>query len=208
MKQDITYHWGEEHLLVKLGNRIEPRIRFLFIAEFLLTSGLATIFLVRSLPLSTSVVHWVTGIASSVIYLLAAYRCFSRIFFKETLLADQHGLTIIRRTPFFQQTTRYSWHNMGAIHYVGKHVKTDHPLKGKSFDYLGFETQEHLIQSLHHKGNLFFCYAGEEVRFARGVYSWDAEKLVYMIQLYAGAVFRLGPEWEDMLQEHEIDANR
>lgn len=205
IKRDITYHWGEDYLLISLGNRIEPRLRWLFLAEFLLTSGVATVFLLQSRPVSANLVHFFTGSASALIYLLAAYRFLSRMVFTEKIQISNQGISIIQRTPFYKQAKSYSWLSMGPLHYVGKPAKTDHPLKGNSFDYFGFETQEHLIQSLHHNGNLCFYCDGEEIRFARGVYSWDAEKMIRMIKLYVGNSLRLGPEWEHMLQEHEID---
>ncbi len=205
IRREITYHWGEDFLLINLGNRIEPRLRFLFLAEFLFTSGIATVFLFQSFPVSANKLHVVTGLASTVIYLLAAYRFLSRMLFTEKVQVSNQGISIIRNTPFLKQLNSYSWQSMGPLHYLGKQAKTDHPLKGNSFDYFGFETQEHLIQSLHHNGNLCFYCDGKEVHFARGVYSWDAEKMISMIKLYVGNSLRLGPEWERMLKEHEID---
>jgi len=205
IKREITYHWGSDHFLINLGNRIEPRLRFLFCAEFLLTSGIATVFLFQSLPFSGDVLHFFTGIIAALIYLLAAYRFLSRVLFKEKVQVSNSGISVIQQTPFYKQVNSYSWHSMGPLHYVGKPTKTDHPLKGNSFDYFGFETQEHLIQSLHHNGNLCFYCNGEEVHFARGVYSWDAEKMIRLVKLYVGNALRLGPEWELMLQEDEID---
>jgi hypothetical protein len=91
------------------------------------------------------------------------------------------------------------------LHYEGKGAKTDHPLKGKCFDYFGFETQEHLIQSLHHDGNMYFDTIEGRIYFAAGVYSWDAEEMVQMMKLFIGPVLKLGPEWKEMLQEQEFD---
>jgi hypothetical protein len=150
-------------------------------------------------------VHFITGISSALIYILASYRFLSRIFFTEKLQVSAKSISIIQRTLFYKHIRSYSWQSMGPLHYIGKPAKTDHPLKGRSFDYFGFETQEHLIQSLHHNGNLYFYCDGEEILFARGVYSWDAEKMISMIKLYVGSSLRLGPEWELMLQEHEMD---
>ena len=68
-----------------------------------------------------------------------------------------------------------------------------------------FETHEHLIQSLHHDGNLYFNTHEGRVYFASGVYSWDAEEMVQMMLLYIGSSLQLGPEWKEMLQEQEFD---
>ena len=204
-KRTITYYWGDRNLLIKLGNRTHVRIRALYMAEFLVTSGMATIFLLQSIPFHQTYLHWAAGIGSSVLYLLAAQRFLARMFFSERLLLEPHSLTIIKKTIFSQQVRQYDWRHIGALHYAGKGVKTDHPLKGKSFDYFGFDTQEHLIQSLHHDGNMYFESIEGRVYFASGVYSWHAEEMVQIMKLYIGSTLQLGPEWEEMLQEQELD---
>lgn len=204
-KPGISYHWGSDHLLIMLGNRTLPRIRMLFWAEFILTSGMATVFLLSAIPFTSGFTHIVSALGAAGIYLLAAYRFFTRMFCEERILLDPEYLTIVNRTPFSQKTVHYDWHNIGPLHYTGRANKTDHPLKGKCYDYFGFETQEHLIQSLHHDGNMYFNYEGFPVRFAKGVYSWDAEEMVRMMKIYAGGTLRLGPEWHRMLQQQEWD---
>lgn len=201
----ITYYWGDRSLLITLGNRTHVRIRALFIIEFLFTAGMATIFLLQSLPLKHNAFHWIAGVGASVLYLLAAHRFLSRIFFTERILLEQTSLTIIKKTIFSQKVRRYDWRYIGTLHYEGKARKTDHPLKGKCFDYFGFETQEHLIQSLHDEGNLYFESIEGRVYFASGVFSWNAEEMVQMMKLFMGTSLKLGPEWKEMLQEQEFD---
>lgn len=168
-KRNITYFWGDRNLLIKLGNRTQPRIRSLYVVEFLVTTGMAIVFLVQSLPFNHSLVNWVAAIGASVLYLLSVYRFLARIFFTERIMLDQYTLTLVRKTFFAQQVRRYEWRRIGMLHYEGKGTKTDHPLKGKCFDYFGFETHEHLIQSLHHDGNLYFDTLEGRVYFAAGV---------------------------------------
>lgn len=201
---NISYHWGDDSLLIQLGNRVEPRIRILFWAEFLLTTGWATIFLVRAFPLGFQVLNVLTVLGAVFLYMLATYRFFSRIFLKEKLLLNRYTLDIITRTPFSYKSRSFEWANMGPLHYVGQGKKTDHPLKGKCYDYFGFETQEKLIHNLHNEGNLYFNYGGFPVRFGKGIYSWSAEEIVDMMQLFIGNKLLLGPEWAQMVQEHEL----
>jgi len=201
----ITYYWGEYNLLITLGNRTHVRIRALYLIEFLVTSGMATIFLLQCIPFKHTFVQWTACLGSSVLYLLAAHRFLARMFFTEQLLLEQHYLTIIKKTIFSQHVKRYDWRHIGMLHYEGKGHKTDHPLKGKCYDYFGFETQEQLIQSLHHDGNLYFDSMDGRVYFASGVYSWNAEEMVQFMKLYIGSSLQLGPEWKEMLQEQEFD---
>ena len=204
-KSKITYHWGDNNLLVVLSNNIHPRIKALFWAEFLVTIGMATIFVGQAIPFSGDLLHWGVAVGAATLYLLAGFRFISRMFFEEKIFLDTESITVVERTPFTQKLGRYKWNEMGPLHYIGKDEKTDHPLKGKCFDYLGFETREHLIQSLHQEGNFYFNHSGFPIRFAKGVYSWDAEEMVNMMKLFAGSKLRLGIEWARMLQEHEWD---
>lgn len=207
-KRNITYNWGERTLLINLGNRVDSRIRALYIAELIVTAAMASVFLAQSFPFKHNLVSWLATIGASLLYMLAAYRFLARIFFSEQLMLDVHSITIIRKTLLSKRVGKYHWRNIGQLHYQGKGTKTDHPLKGNSFDYFGFETQEHLIQSLHHEGNLYFDTAeGNRIFFAPGVYSWDAEKMVQMMKIYTGSSLKLGPEWDEMLQEQESDDN-
>jgi len=201
MSDKITYYWGNDHLQIKLGKRLMPRIRALFWAEFVVTTGMATIFLVESFYIQADLLRVLSYIGASVLYLLASYRFISRMFFVEELWLDEEYLTIVNSTPFSRTIKRYDWPSVGPLHYVGSPTKTAHPLKGECYDYFGFETQEQLIQNLHHEGNLYFNYAGFPTRFARGLYSWDAEEMVRVMKLFAGHNLRLGPEWKRMVQE-------
>lgn len=204
-RQNITYYWGKNNLFISLGNRTDARMKLLYAFEFLFTAGLATIFLVQSLPFGRNYFHWVAGAGVALLYILATRRFLSRIFFSESLLLENNCIAITRKTIFSKQVRRYDWRLLGALHYEGKGRKTDHPLKGRCFDYFGFETQEQLIQTLHHDGNLYFETPQGNLYFASGVYSWDAEEMVQMMKLFMGKSLTLGPEWEEMLQTHEMD---
>lgn len=204
-KNEIVYLWGKRSLTIKLGNRTSNRLRWLYGFEFLFTSSLATVFFIQSLPIDKNYVHWVGSVGACLMYFLAARRFLLRMFSSEAILLDDQCIAFEKKTMFSRQIRRYDWRLLGTLHYEGKARKTDHPLKGKSFDYFGFETQEHLIQTLHQDGNLFFDTPEGKLHFANGVFSWDAEEMVQMMRLFMGNGLKLGPEWEDMLQAHEMD---
>jgi hypothetical protein len=169
--------------------------------EFIVTIGMATIFLLEASRLHNNFAHFLLSLGAGLLYLTAAYRFLSRMFYREQLVITNNHFTIIRQSPFSRTVTSYDWEGMGTLHYIGKDVKTDHPLKGNCFDYFGFDTQERLIQDLHHDGNLFFKYLDTPVRFAKGIYSWHAEEIIRMIRLYSGTSLQLGPEWKYLMEE-------
>ena len=204
MSNAINYHWGENELLIDLGNRVEPRIKVFFWGELLITTSIATVFLLQSFPISQNWFNTIAGICAGAIYLFASYRFISRMFTTEKLLLKPNYLQIITRSPFSYKVNEYDWEYIGPLHYVGEQRKTDHPLRSGVYDLFGFDGHEKLMQNLHKQGNLFFNYGGFSVRFGKGVYSWNAEEVVNMMRLYKGDKIVLGPEWDAIMQSQEI----
>ncbi len=202
MKQDIQYYWGEDRLEINLGNRVTPRIRMVLCVEFLITTSIAVLFFIRSFHILTWELRLVFATGAFLLFVLAAYRLLSRFRYHEKIIATQQNFMLQHKTMISSQTLVYDWRYMGLLHYLGKEVKKLHT--AKQYDYLNFSHQELLLQDLHQSGNLFFTYKDTElVRFARGVYSWDAEEIVRMIQLFAGGNIQLGSEWERLLESSE-----
>lgn len=204
MKQkSITYKWGNDTLEIELGNRTESRIQVLFWAEFVFTTGMATILLLQSFPYN-SLWDVMFSVCAAALYALASYRFLGRMFSKESIILNEYDLILVRKTPFATRYRHFSWSSISPLYYVGQVQKTAHPLKGNSFDYFGFETHEHLVQRLHHDGNLYFHYGGYPIHFARNIYTWHAEEMVSMMKLFAGAKLRLGPELQRILKSEEV----
>ncbi len=206
----INYFWGKDHLIISLGNRTNFRIKALYLIEFIIISGMATLLLLQSIGTGKGYMAMAADIGAGLLYVLAAYRFLARMFFNELIVLDEYALTLIRRSLFSRQEKQIYWYNVCMLHYAGMAIKTDHPLKGKCYDYFGFDTQEQLVQNLHNPGNLYVDTLLGRVYFASGVYSWDAEEMVQMMKLYAGKRLRLGPEWEEMqaLEEYgDINSN-
>lgn len=77
---------------------------------------------------------------------------------------------------------QYDIERVTNMQFRGKQHPTDHPLKGESFDYFGFQTEQELINTVHDEGNLSFDYDGKTVFFGKSVPSWDAEDLAKTIR--------------------------
>lgn len=201
--KDLKYFWGDASLHIELGDRTPNRIKMLYWSECIFLSGMATVFCDEAISSLSSGAHWVVVVIGAFLYAFAARRLINRLTFRESIITDNYSLMIRQRSIFSTKITTYSWQYIGTLHYLGVQPKTDHPLKGKSFDYFGFEAREHLIQSIHNEGNLFFRYGDISVRFGKGLYSWDAAEMVTMMQVFAGNALRLAPEWKNLMEEME-----
>lgn len=200
-QSNITYHWGDGHLLIDLGSRLPRRLKALFWVELIFTFCLATIVLRHSFESPTYWVKACTTVGATLLYLLAAFRFSSNLSFREQLLLTDQYFIIIHRKLFQKKVQRFYWKDISPLRYAGQAPKTSHPLKGAHYDFWGFDSHENLVQSLHQEGNICFRYGREEIRFGRNVYSWHAEELVRMMQLYAGKSIRVDPVWEEMMEE-------
>lgn len=204
MKKDIAYYWGGEDLQIDLGNRVDSRIKIILSVEFAVTIAMATVFFLRSFQVEQRYISFFLAAGAVVLYLMASYRFLSRIYYQEKIIITQDHFTLIVKTFLSSKRTSYDWKNIGTLHYVGKDFR-NMALFGdqESYDYLNFSKQELLVNDIHHSGNLLFYYKGNGVRFARGIYSWHAEEIVRMIQLYTGSSLKLGAEWEYLMETSE-----
>ena len=56
-----------------------------------------------------------------------------------------------------------------------------HPLAGKSFDYLGFQTEQKVINEMYGDNRLAFDYNGRTISFGKNVYSWEFDEIANYI---------------------------
>jgi hypothetical protein len=173
----ITEKDGE--LFIDLGNKLNRRVKTLFF--FGILSGIPIIYsgLSYSIEFIQIQMYWLAAlfIAILIIGILVSYRYCIRILRSESLLITSDTFFLI--TSVFNRSFKkpYEIDKISELNYNGPAHKTDHPLKGQSFDYLGFDTQEKVIASVNDEGNLSFTYGDKQVYFGRAVYSWDAEEI-------------------------------
>lgn len=205
MENRITYHWGEHNILIDLGYRVHAKVKVILWAELLLLSTAATILLYTAYPLNATLINVFEVSLAFIIYCLAFYRFLSRAYYTEKLLLTPYSLDIIQRTPFSIKSHKYEWQYMGPLHYVGKAENTEQLLKNYSRNNLTLEYHERFLNRLYIEDNLYFNYGGFPVRFGKSLYSWNAEEVVNIMQLYIGQKLVLGPEWQNMVQEHHMN---
>lgn len=203
MENRITYHWGEKNVLIDLGYRVHAKVKLIIWAEFVLLFLIATSVLLQSVYMSESYLRIIGTSAAGIIYCIAGYRFLTRTFYSEKLLLTPDTIDIIQRTPFKITSHKYEWQFMGPLHYIGKAPNTEQLLKNYSRNNFTIEYHERVLNRIIIEDNLYFNYGGFPVRFGKSLYSWDAEEVVNIMQLYIGNKLVLGPEWQQMVQEHE-----
>lgn len=131
------------------------------------------------------------AIIGAVFYGLVFWRYMARIGQGERLELSVNRLVIINDKKLFGATRNaYDVQKIQGLRYCGFRKSLDHPLKGQSFDYLGFQTTQQVVDAVVDDGNISFGYEGREVHFGIGLPSWDAKELnALFIGVTSGMLF-------------------
>lgn len=175
-----------EGTLIEFSKQTNSKVNVILYAEaFLSLIGAIAFLLIAISELYEPGDHlFITIIIAclSLVFFLAFRRYITKATAKESLLISPHTLCIINNSIFQRSQHQYAITEITEMKFLGKQHMTDHPLKGESFDYLGFQTQQEVINTVHDGGNISFSYNGKQIHFGKSVPSWHAEEIDKLIR--------------------------
>ncbi len=121
------------------------------------------------------------ALAAAIIFGIAAYRYLERVTLHEELWISPDMLTTIITKNGRKVSTQFPLDALLSLRFIGFQEAADHPLKSPNFDYLGFQTQQAVVNTVTAEGNLLIEHAASSVRIGKGMPSWDAAKLNALI---------------------------
>lgn len=176
----ISYDGDDTSILIENG--LNGRIKTLFAIE-----ALAGVFCI----LIFSYVFTIDGFEGIFPFLLSAtmillgvyitFRYTTKITELEIITLSNDTLTLINKSLFRESTSKFDFKKVSNMKFAGFEKYTDHPLKGESFDYLGFQTVDKQIQTIHEEGTISFMYEGKQIYFGKRLPSWEVEKIAEAI---------------------------
>jgi len=120
--------------------------------------------------------------AAMIAFFIITVRFGNRAFASKKLWIDAEHLVLIDKSWFrsgsqtFEKSkiTRFLFHDRAEL--------TDHPLAGQSMDYLGFQTEQKVINEMYGENRISFDYEdGRTISFGKDLYSWDYDQLKELI---------------------------
>ncbi len=198
-KKGLTFYWGQGHLEVDIQPSVPRDARVLSGLELTIAVALCVAVIMRAGLFSV----WVfSGLLTITLGLLASVviRAVHRFTFREKIFLDSTHITLVQSYGFSKSVRSFDLNTIGELHYL---QSPEDPLAPacRPGDLFCDAHAPQLRRALAERENLCFSYAGEQVFFGRGVYSWHAEELAMYFQLYCGNAIVLGPEWEALLQD-------
>ncbi len=100
---------------------------------------------------------------------------------KESLLITPEKITLIKKSLYTTEKKEFDPKKISGFRHLGKPELTKHPLAGESFDYLGFQTEQQVINEMHGDNRLAFEYDGRTINFGENIYSWDFDELLVLL---------------------------
>ena len=99
----------------------------------------------------------------------------------KTILVTSNFIEFTEQCWFYKRKKKYDISGIRGFRFIEKPVLTPHPLAGVTFDYLGFQTAQHVINELYGDHRIAFDYKGATISFGKNLYSWDYEELYITI---------------------------
>jgi len=116
------------------------------------------------------------GIIVGAFY-IGAFRFLNKILMTEKIFVNEKELRLIKKGFLNSEQTSFEISKISNFRHLEKPELPRHPLAGQTFDYLGFQTEQQVINEMHGDNRLAFDYNGKTIFFGQNVYSWDFEEL-------------------------------
>src|ERR1043165_5337818 len=198
----ISEQNGETY--VQLTDYTGTRAKALFSFEALSYAGgtVALVIATCAAIASGALLMGLLSAGATVVFIIALRRYFNRVTGFEELVIKPDALILINNRGRKRNTVGYPIDEIEDLHYIGFEKPVDHPLKTLSFDYIGLQTQQEVVNAVMAEGNIGFEWKGQKIRFGIGVPSWEAEELnALFLEKTGGRLFIDGlpediPEYE------------
>ena len=162
------YQNGKLVRLSSIGSR--ARILDFFYAFNFFVAAVAFGYLLLT-KWSDSVMASIIALLGVVAFSIAFYRFVNKATETEKFFVDNQKLDIIISSLFKMNKRSFLLSEISDFKFLEKERYEPHPLKGDIFDYLGFQTEQQVIQDLHSEGRVSFVYKSRQIRFGKELVS-------------------------------------
>ncbi len=190
--------------IITLSKAFDNRAKILNIIYFVAFSFAGLLFLNMAISTGTESIGLIIFTVVVIgVYLFAGYRFINKALQTEKLFVNKTNLTISKSGFLSQQNNFYDISQISNFRHLGKPTTTKHPLAGQSFDYLGFQTEQQVINEMYGDNRLAFDYNGRTIKFGENIYSWDFDQLEVLLYDITGNDFRYIDDFEESFKETE-----
>jgi len=167
--------------MISLSTAFDTRPKVLSLFYFISFFAVGTVGLRTFLTnIDNTAAVIVACIFGSLMY-IAAYRFANKAVMSEKMFITRDRIELIRKGLLGSRRRSFDITKVSGFRHLAKPELSKHPLSGESFDYLGFETQQQMINEMHGDNRVAFDYDGRTISFGENIYSWDFDELAIIM---------------------------
>ncbi|MFA6152253.1 MAG: hypothetical protein WC716_13085 [Chitinophagaceae bacterium] len=131
-----------------------------------------------------------------VVGALATYRFINKALKSEIIIINQNEMVILVKGFLTSKKRTFKSKQIAKFDFLLKPEAAKHPLATDNFDYLGFQTQQQVINEIYGDNRIGFEYENKTVTFGEHMYSWHFEKLQVVFKSILGSTFHFNEDFE------------
>jgi hypothetical protein len=180
----MTVQTFEHGTLIILSKPFDTRAKALYLAYSIVFGVGGIFFLVllfyEYLPMAGTIFL----LAGIIAQFVGSYRFGRSALLTERLFIDAKELILMVKGFKTMKRDVFDLTSVTQFRFLDKPVMAPHPLAGQSFDYLGFQTEQHVINEMYGDNRLAFDFDGRVIQFGKNVYSWDYDEILQVLRSY------------------------
>lgn len=122
--------------------------------------------------------------------ILIGYRFLRRATWEEVLILEADRITLKKGYMLGMRTRVFPVAELSKFRFLNKPELSPHPLAGESMDYLGFDTEQKMINEVHGDDLMAFDHRGKVISFGQATASWEYDELAELIFKVSGRDIR------------------
>jgi hypothetical protein len=190
--------------IITFSTPLDSRAKILYAFYFLSFFAPAVFFLYFLLTeQELDVIALIIGIIGVAAFFIAAFRFVNKALMREELFINKKELQLINQSILLKNIRSYDITKISNFRHLSKPELTKHPLAGETFDYLGFQTEQKVINEMHGDNRLAFDYEIKTITFGENIYSWEFEELQILLYDVTGNDLRYTDEFEKTFKPGE-----
>lgn len=191
--------------LITLSTSLDSRAKLLIFFNFLVFLFGACAFLYMSLTMRDNIPALSITILATIAFFIGAYRCANKCFLSEKIFINKNELQLVYHGFLNKKILSFQTNKISNFRHLDKPELSEHPLAGKTFDNMGFDTEQKVVNEIHGDKRVAFTYEGKTITFGDGVYSWDFETLEILLYDITGNDFRYDDVFEKTIPRSKPD---
>lgn len=127
-------------------------------------------------------------LAFGIAQLVGSYRFGRSAILQERVFIDAKEFILMEK-GFKMKREVFELASITHFRFLEKPEMAPHPLACESFDYLGFQTEQKVINEMYGDNRIAFDFEGKTFTFGKNIYSWDFDEIVGVMRSYGYTVY-------------------